>query len=67
MDNRRKQIHVNFLTEDQIADYEYARQLTGIRNDADLVRFLLRRFRLHSERELVDTRAKYETADSKEA
>ena len=59
--NDRKQIHINLWTDEQVADYEYARETTGITNDNDLVRFLFRRFRLQGERVLIDTPAPYST------
>ena len=48
-----KQLHIR-LEGAQIDDYQYARSVTGIQSDADLVRFLFRRFRLQGERALAD-------------
>lgn len=40
-EKRKKAMHIN-LTGDQIDDYELCRTYTGITNDNDLIRFLLR-------------------------
>jgi hypothetical protein len=40
-EERRRQLHIILLGE-QITDLELARQRTGITNDTDLVRYLLR-------------------------
>jgi len=55
-----KAMHIN-LHGDQITDYQYAREMTGITNDNDLVRFLFRRFKLQGERLMTDERAPYVT------
>ena len=65
MERERKQIHVNLWGNEQIADYEFARQMTGITNDNDLLRHLLRQFRLEKQqpaRTLVDRPGEYVTA-----
>ena len=59
-----KAIHLN-LHGEQLRDYEFACQETGITNDNDLLRHLLRQFRLEKQqpaRTLVDTRGEYITA-----
>ncbi|HUT20235.1 MAG TPA: hypothetical protein VM366_13855 [Anaerolineae bacterium] len=64
MERERKQIHVNLWGNEQIADYEFARQITGITNDNDLLRHLLRQFRLNRQKPanvLVDTPSSYHT------
>jgi len=64
MERERKQIHVNLWGNEQIADYEFARQITGITNDNDLLRHLLRQFRLEKQqpaRTLVDRPGEYIT------
>jgi len=61
MTDKRKAIHLN-LHGAQIEDYRFARQVTGITNDNDLLRHLLRQFRLDREKPanvLVDTPAPY--------
>lgn len=40
---RSKQLHINLDTRDQIADYATVRDALGIRRDADLIRYLLRK------------------------
>jgi len=40
-EERRRQLHINLFGE-QVDDYELVRQWTGITNDNDLVRHLLR-------------------------
>ena len=65
MERERKQIHVNLWGNEQIADYEFARQITGITNDNDLLRHLLRQFRLEKQqpaRTLIDSPSEYITA-----
>jgi len=53
-----KAMHIN-LHGEQITDYQFARDTTGITNDNDLVRFLFRRFRLQGERQMTDTPTPY--------
>jgi hypothetical protein len=38
-----KQLHINLNTPDQVADYVAVRTALGIRRDADLIRYLLRK------------------------
>ena len=38
-----KQLHISLNTPDQIADYLAVRTALGIRRDADLIRYLLRK------------------------
>jgi len=64
MTNDRKQIHL-VLMGDQLIDYTFARRETGITNDNDLLRHLLRQFRLEKSqpaRMLVDRPGEYVTA-----
>ena len=64
MNKNHKQIHLN-LHDEQLEDYQFARQETGITNDNDLLRHLLRQFRLEKQRPartLVDTPGSYVTA-----
>ena len=60
MSDDRKQIHLNLMG-DQLIDYEFARRVTGIMNDNDLLRHLLRQFRIERPvaRTLIDTPAEY--------
>jgi len=63
MSDERKAIHLN-LHGTQIEDYRFARQTTGITNDNDLLRHLLRQFRLDRQKPanvLVDTPSSYHT------
>jgi hypothetical protein len=38
-----KQLHISLNTPDQVADYVVVRTALGIRRDADLIRYLLRK------------------------
>jgi hypothetical protein len=59
-------MHINLWTPEQVEDYQYARDITGITNDNDLVRFLFRRFHLHgtATRTLVNSAVQYETEEA---
>jgi len=64
MSKTHKAIHLN-LHGEQLRDYQFARQETGITNDNDLLRHLLRQFRLEKQRSartLVDSGVEYEAA-----
>jgi len=67
MTDNRKTMHIN-LYDDQIDDYQVVREATGITNDNDLVRHLLREkaraLRAETrllERTLIDTPEPYRT------
>jgi len=64
MSKTHKAIHLN-LHGEQLDDYTFARQETGIMNDNDLLRHLLRQFRLEKQRPahtLVDSPGSYVAA-----